>query len=234
MPGFVNPQSWNRYSYAYNNPINYVDWDGHNPVAILIAAGVIILKIIDYGWTGYDAYNYVMTAVDPNNTPEIQNEAWGNAAATIGMELIEPDDVSPVSLPIDDIVRHYGDDALEYIYKKGSDTVDNLTPRPQDAVKDGGLSFWDSLESLKKNMGLEPKDKITVVDPNKIDGLNVIRDNVPEGHVTVRPDNLEDLKDWSSTRKTGRTWENAHPLSKILNDAKVWAGKVKNWLKDNY
>ncbi len=32
VPYPANPQSFNRFSYAYNNPINYSDPSGHNPV----------------------------------------------------------------------------------------------------------------------------------------------------------------------------------------------------------
>lgn len=32
VPDHVNPQAWNRYSYSYNNPVNYVDPTGHDPL----------------------------------------------------------------------------------------------------------------------------------------------------------------------------------------------------------
>lgn len=31
VPNPVNPQGWNRYSYAFNNPLGYKDMDGHDP-----------------------------------------------------------------------------------------------------------------------------------------------------------------------------------------------------------
>jgi len=41
----VDPQRWNRYAYAGNNPLKYTDPDGRNPilVAAIIAAGVALL-----------------------------------------------------------------------------------------------------------------------------------------------------------------------------------------------
>src|SRR5258708_1454827 len=32
IPSMSGPQSWNRYSYANNNPIYYTDSDGHDPI----------------------------------------------------------------------------------------------------------------------------------------------------------------------------------------------------------
>ncbi|MBP6804580.1 MAG: RHS repeat-associated core domain-containing protein [Chloroflexi bacterium] len=41
VPNPTNPQSFNRYSYSLNNPINYTDPDGHNP-----AYGATILMMV--------------------------------------------------------------------------------------------------------------------------------------------------------------------------------------------
>ena len=32
VPNFTNPQSLNRYSYVFNNPVNYIDPSGHDPL----------------------------------------------------------------------------------------------------------------------------------------------------------------------------------------------------------
>ncbi len=34
-----NPQSWNGYAYTLNNPLKYVDDDGHFPILAITAAG---------------------------------------------------------------------------------------------------------------------------------------------------------------------------------------------------
>ena len=172
--------------------------------------------------------NYVSTAIDPNNSNEIKNEAWVNAAVAVGMELIEPDEgLSPVSLPIDDLVRltakNSGYDITGLIFRSGSDSIDNLTPRPgiDDLnLTEGGLSFFNDPSKLN----LDPGDKYIGVDPLKLDGLDVIFDNNPPGHVSVRPLSLNELKEWASTRKTGIV----HELSTIVKNSVVL---IKKWLK---
>jgi hypothetical protein len=38
IPGANNPQAWDRYSYTFNNPVRYVDPDGHSPIPVILAA----------------------------------------------------------------------------------------------------------------------------------------------------------------------------------------------------
>jgi RHS repeat-associated protein len=46
VPDPANPQSWNRYSYVYNNPLRYVDPTGHDPgwlgAAFWVLASVVL------------------------------------------------------------------------------------------------------------------------------------------------------------------------------------------------
>jgi len=45
IPDPANPQSLNRYSYVFNNPLKYVDSSGHIPVIPLLVAAVIVLIV---------------------------------------------------------------------------------------------------------------------------------------------------------------------------------------------
>jgi RHS repeat-associated protein len=42
-----NPQSLNKYSYTYNNPINLIDEDGHCPICVIVVVAVVILTSPD-------------------------------------------------------------------------------------------------------------------------------------------------------------------------------------------
>lgn len=42
IPDQFNPQSWNKYSYTFNNPIKYNDPSGHCPMCIGLIAGAIV------------------------------------------------------------------------------------------------------------------------------------------------------------------------------------------------
>ena len=59
VPEPSNPQSLNRYAYALNNPLKYVDRDGHLAVIPLVLAGVFL---------AYDAYQAYQAFQDPEST----------------------------------------------------------------------------------------------------------------------------------------------------------------------
>jgi RHS repeat-associated protein len=42
IPNPVNPQSFNRYTYVYNNPVKYTDPNGHFPLAIVAVPALVI------------------------------------------------------------------------------------------------------------------------------------------------------------------------------------------------
>jgi hypothetical protein len=116
VPASQGVQAFDRYAFVNNNPVRYTDPSGHFAIPAAVILGiVIVLKVIDYGWTAYDAGSALITAANPNNLPDVRKDALTTAAVAVGMELIEPDELSPVGLPIDDIVRH-GDDIVSQVH----------------------------------------------------------------------------------------------------------------------
>jgi RHS repeat-associated protein len=59
----ADPQRWNRYAYALNRPLTYVDPDGRSP-----KAGVLLLKVGHALYKGYDVYSTVEELVDAGGT----------------------------------------------------------------------------------------------------------------------------------------------------------------------
>jgi hypothetical protein len=107
-------------------------------------------------------------------------------------------------------------DLPQRIFRSASGSPDSLTPRPGiDDLPDGGLSFWDSIDYIK------PGDKYVEVDTGRLRNLQVVPDNIPPGHVTVRPPTLNDLRAWAASRGTGRV----HPYTQEILDAVVYRGK---------
>jgi hypothetical protein len=119
-------QAWDRYGYTSNAPTIFIDNNGNFAVLpILIVAIVVVLKVIDYGWTAYDAYQSVQTLNDPNASQTNKAMAATNLAASVAFEALEPDDFTPIALPIDDLARkgllEVGEEVLE---KTGKEIAD--------------------------------------------------------------------------------------------------------------
>jgi len=106
VPEPGDPRALNRYAYVYNNPWRDVDGSGHLPVApLLIAGAVALLKIADYGWTAWDAYQSWRTLANPLASEADKLVAGFNLALSMGLEAAEPEEWLPVSLPLDDLGR---------------------------------------------------------------------------------------------------------------------------------
>ena len=124
VPNPGNPQDLNRYTYGRNNPLTYIDDDGHLPIIpLLIIGGIVVaLKVIDYGWTAWDSYQSLKVIKDPNASQAAKAEAATNLAMTVAFEAIEPDDLLPIALPLDDLAR-------KGILKLGKETGQEIAER---------------------------------------------------------------------------------------------------------
>lgn len=90
------------------------------------------------------------------------------------------------------------------VYREGSRTIRNLTPRPDDT---DGLSTWETPDHF------EPGTKLQVIDLDRLKLLNGEPD--AEGHVGLRPKDGRDLAAWMAARD-GEVW---HPMTKDVFDA---------------
>ncbi len=70
-----------------------------------MAGAIIALKVIDYGWTAWDASQSLRVLQDPNASQAAKAEAAANLALIAATEAAEPDDLLPVALPLDDLAR---------------------------------------------------------------------------------------------------------------------------------
>jgi hypothetical protein len=153
VPDPHNPQDWDRFSYVRNNPVTYLDPGGNTPIIpLLIIGAVAILKVVDYGLTAYDIYQSSQVLSDPNASQTAKDMATANIAMAVAFEAAEPDELLPVSLPLDDLARRgiirFGNDALgegsERVLRETTEEItegsfsiidwrgypDNIAPRP--------------------------------------------------------------------------------------------------------
>jgi RHS repeat-associated protein len=165
VPDLYNPLDWNRYTFVRNNPLHYTDQGGRHPAVVLLVGLVIVAKVasvlIDYGWTAWDIVNSVGVLMDPDASDEARAEAGFNIFLALALEGLEPDEVLPVNLPIDDVVRHGiiagakqgAAQAAKKLGKKVASSVVNA------AIKfDGKIDSYANLVSLRKKSGVNGND----------------------------------------------------------------------------
>ena len=134
VPNPGTPQDLNRYAYVRNNPLRYMDPNGRFAIVpVLIVAGILVLKAVDYGWTAYDLYQSGRVLSDPNAGRSEKLMAGLNVALAVAFEAAEPDDALPVSVPLDDIGRRA------------------LMAGAQEALEEGGEEALEQF--LRRNLG---------------------------------------------------------------------------------
>jgi len=97
-----DPLSLNLYTYCWNNPVIYIDKNGNNPI---LAIFIILAKGVDYGWTAWDVSNDFKIIFDSSAIFVDKFAAATDITMAVAFEGLEPDELSPIGLPVDDIAR---------------------------------------------------------------------------------------------------------------------------------
>ncbi len=110
-------------------------------------------------------------------------------------------------------------EGLELVYRGGSATDDNLTPRPgKDTTgPKRGLSTFDTPEKAAKTGA-----KYQIIDTDKLKRLKPHKDK--SGHVSLRPATQKELDDWAASR--GNPDKQPHPLTDETRRAIVGSGTI--------
>ncbi len=139
VPEPGNPQDLNRYSYVRNNPTNLTDSSGHcvdgiTTIACILAGVALITKGIDYGWTAWDLFQASRTLRNPSASDGDKLVAGVTVVLSVGLEAVEPDDILPIGVPLDDVARR------------------TIVSGMRSAVQDGGLR--GGVNFLTKSLGV--------------------------------------------------------------------------------
>lgn len=114
------------------------------------------------------------------------------------------------------VAAEEGGSAANIVFRGGSRTADNLTPKAKDLAEfPPGLSTFRTAEQA---FG-ESNAKAQLLDLSRLKTLQWIEDET--GHVTIAPADAQALAEWAATRGTGVT----HPLTQEVLDALV--GEVR-------
>ena len=232
MPGAGNPQALNRYAYTLGNPVRYTDPSGHWVDTVLDIAG-IVWDLHDIHKNGLNWSNGLALAVDVV-CAVVPLATGGGALVRAASHADEAVDVVRAVNRVDDVtdaarvverVDDIGDtlraadragvvEVGTIVYRGGSGTPRNLTPRP--GIDTTGLSTFDTLEAATR-----PGEKAQIIDTALLKPpLQAIPDS-PPGHISIRPTdsalaaNPHLIDEWAATRGSATL----HPFTQNVLDA---------------
>jgi RHS repeat-associated protein len=167
----IVPLSMNKYTYCYNNPVMYIDYSGNIPIPVIIVAVCVIAKVVDYGWTAWDVADSSKTLVDTNANDADRVLAAVNIGLAVSFEAIEPDDLLPVGLPLDDVARKTTMKAIrEKWYSDGPVAVKNFLRRKLGSNADSAVKVINEIiESSVENTGKWSKGSYDSIKDSLID-----------------------------------------------------------------
>lgn len=107
-----------------------------------------------------------------------------------------------------------------WIYRAGSNTPRNFTPRATDVR---GLSAFTSLKALGSNV-----QKVQIIDTTRLSSLIVTPDVTPKYHVSIAPPDHAQIRGWAATRET----DVVHELTWELGSAVVGEMRMRHARRD--
>jgi len=111
------------------------------------------MKLVDWGWTAWDMHQSLKVINDPNASEARKNEAAANIAMAITMEAVEPDDLLPFALPLDDLARK---GVIKVGKEAGEEVAEEAAERAAKGVKPFQVGKYDDLKKIElPNDGLE-------------------------------------------------------------------------------
>jgi hypothetical protein len=144
----------------------------------------------------------VDTAVDVVGlSVSVYHQDWDNAAL-YGGALAIPSVSGTQARAAREGIQHLDDTlraaepASHLVYRGGSRSADNLTPRP--GIDSTGRSTFDTPGAAAPKGG-----KVQVIDTSKLKCTIACPDAPPPGHVSIRPLDPADIPGWAGTRGTG-------------------------------
>jgi RHS repeat-associated protein len=188
MGGVYYSVNLNIYHYAGLNPIKLIDPDGNNTIALERLAH----NVSKFGIPGKVVAMAIGVGI-----------GIYKGAQAIHDHFAAKDDAK--AIPTTDAITldQTGDKKSTLIYRFGSHTNTNLTPREKDI---GGLSF-----TTKKPT--EGKYVVTTLEAVNATGkLKAIKDSL--SHVSVKPTNIGEMSKWIKSRPSAET--DPHVNTKIL------------------
>lgn len=228
--GIFEPKNLSFASYSHQSSLNVKDPDGQiaETVVDLVLIGYdVVVLIREPSWENAIALGLdVAGAATPGGTgfgPAYRAAKSVNNAADATKTADKASDAAEAGNKAADAAK--STDGPQYVYREGSATPSNMTPRAKD---DAGLSV---------NVNPLP-GKNQVIDTSKLDKLCAVCDNQATGHVSIYPPNRNEIDpntgffavdkdkmdDWMKSRDTN-TDANMHPLTRELKDAIVGTTK---------
>lgn len=127
----------------------------------------VAAKIVDYVWTGWDTYQAGRVLADSNASQGEKVVAALNVGMAVFFEVIEPDDLLPVGLPLDDVARRAFMRGAEEALEAGGDAglrayvKDQIGDKAADTVLNQmdeliGITPPTSRGGLRSQMGPSP------------------------------------------------------------------------------